>query len=143
MNTFQGTNNQIRCIRRYCDDIILGPIQVHRAKCVNSFRSSFHLDFSHIVAEANCKLQLIYEPEQRQQISTSFSSRCPHQNSKAKKFDDLSYDDVISKNLKVMDITAITLAKENKIPIIVFSILQKDSLIEIIEGVGSFTTIKG
>ena len=42
-----------------------------------------------------------------------------------------------------MDITAITLAKENKIPIVVFSILQKDSLIEIIEGVGSFTTIKG
>ena len=67
----------------------------------------------------------------------------PYQNSKAKKFDDLSYDDVISKNLKVMDITAITLAKENKIPIVVFSILQKDSLIEIIEGVGSFTTIKG
>ena len=42
-----------------------------------------------------------------------------------------------------MDITAITLAKENKIPIVVFSILQKDSLIEIIEGKGSFTTIKG
>ena len=55
----------------------------------------------------------------------------------------LSYDDVISKNLKVMDITAITLAKENKIPIVVFSILQKDSLIEIIEGKGSFTIIKG
>ena len=43
---------------------------------------------------------------------------------KSKKFDELSYDDVIRKNLKVMDITAITLAKENKIPIVV-SILQK------------------
>jgi len=42
----------------------------------------------------------------------------------------------------VMDITAITLAKENKIPIVVFSILQKDSLIEIIEGKGSFTIIR-
>ena len=67
----------------------------------------------------------------------------PFKNSKAKKFDELSYDDVIRKNLKVMDITAITLAKENKIPIVVFSILQKDSLIEIINGNGSFTTIKG
>ena len=67
----------------------------------------------------------------------------PLKNSKAKKFDELSYDDVIRKNLKVMDITAITLAKENKIPIVVFSILQKDSLIEIINGNGSFTTIKG
>ena len=42
-----------------------------------------------------------------------------------------------------MDITSITLAKENKIPIVVFSILQKDSLIEIINGNGSFTIIKG
>ena len=67
----------------------------------------------------------------------------PFKNSKAKKFDELSYDDVISKNLKVMDITAVTLAKENKIPIVVFSILQKDSLIEIINGNGSFTIIKG
>ena len=67
----------------------------------------------------------------------------PLKDSKAKKFDELSYDDVISKNLKVMDITAVTLAKENKIPIVVFSILQKDSLIEIINGNGSFTIIKG
>ena len=67
----------------------------------------------------------------------------PLKNSKAEKYDKLSYDDVISKNLKVMDITAITLAKENKIPIVVFSILQKDSLIEIIKGNGSFTIIRG
>ena len=67
----------------------------------------------------------------------------PLKNSKAKKFNDLSYDEVINKNLQVMDITAITLAKENKIPIVVFSILQKDSLIEIINGNGSFTIIKG
>merc|ERR1711991_615489 len=67
----------------------------------------------------------------------------PFKNSKAKKFDELCYDDVIRKNLKVMDITAITLAKENKIPIVVFSILQKDSLTEIINGNGSFTIIKG
>ncbi|MAI29517.1 MAG: UMP kinase [Rickettsiales bacterium] len=66
----------------------------------------------------------------------------PLKNSKAKKFNDLTYDDVISRNLKVMDITSITLAKENKIPIVVFSILQKDSLIEIINGKGSFTVIK-
>ena len=63
-------------------------------------------------------------------------------NKDTKKFNDLSYDEVINKNLQVMDITAITLAKENKIPIVVFSILQKDSLIEIIEGRGSFTIIR-
>ena len=62
---------------------------------------------------------------------------------RAKKIDYLSYDDVIIKNLKVMDITSITLAKENKIHIVVFSILHKDSLIEITNGNGSFTIIKG
>ena len=60
----------------------------------------------------------------------------PLKNPRAKKFENLSYDDVISKNLIVMYNTSITLAKENKIPVIVFSILQKDSLIEIINGKG-------
>ena len=64
-------------------------------------------------------------------------------NKKAKKLNLLSYDDVIRRNLKVMDTTSITLAKENKIPIIVFSILQKDFLTEIIKGKGSYTIIKG
>lgn len=67
----------------------------------------------------------------------------PMINKKAKKLNLLSYDDVIRRNLKVMDTTSITLAKENKIPIIVFSILQKDFLTEIIKGKGSYTIIKG
>ena len=66
----------------------------------------------------------------------------PMINKKAKKLNLLSYDDVIRRNLKVMDTTSITLAKENKIPIIVFSILQKDFLTEIIKGKGSYTIIK-
>ena len=66
----------------------------------------------------------------------------PMINKKAKKLNFLSYDNVIRRNLKVMDTTSITLAKENKIPIIVFSILQKDFLTEIIKGKGSFTIIK-
>ena len=61
---------------------------------------------------------------------------------KAKKLNLLSYDNVIRRNLNVMDTTSITLAKENKIPIIVFSILQKDFLTEIIKGKGSYTIIK-
>ena len=66
----------------------------------------------------------------------------PMINKKAKKLNLLSYDNVIRRNLNVMDTTSITLAKENKIPIIVFSILQKDFLTEIIKGKGSFTIIK-
>ena len=60
----------------------------------------------------------------------------------AKKLYDLNYDYVINNNLKIMDTASISLAKENKIPILVFSILEKNSLINIISGRGSYTIIK-
>jgi uridylate kinase len=50
------------------------------------------------------------------------------------KFDEITYDDVIKKDLKVMDLTAITLCKENKMPIIVFNLNKADSLKKIIMG---------
>ena len=59
----------------------------------------------------------------------------------AKKLYDLNYDYVINNNLKIMDTASISLAKENNIPILVFSILEKDSLTKIIEGKGSYTII--
>lgn len=46
----------------------------------------------------------------------------------AKLFKQITYSDVIEKNLRVMDLTAITLCKENKLPIIVLNINQKDNL---------------
>ncbi|MFL2675758.1 MAG: UMP kinase [Alphaproteobacteria bacterium] len=60
----------------------------------------------------------------------------------AKKLYDLNYDYVINNNLRIMDTASISLAKENKIPILVFSILEKDSLINVINGSGSCTIIK-
>ncbi len=65
----------------------------------------------------------------------------PLKNKKAKKLSNLNYDYVINNNLKIMDTSSISLAKENKIPIVVFSILQKNALTEIINGKGSFTII--
>ena len=65
----------------------------------------------------------------------------PKVNKNAKKLYDLNYDYVINNNLKIMDTASISLAKENKIPILVFSILEKDSLSKIIEGKGSYTII--
>ena len=63
-------------------------------------------------------------------------------NKNAKKLYDLTYDYVINNELKIMDTASISLAKENKIPILVFSILEKNSLRDIINGKGSFTFIK-
>ena len=52
----------------------------------------------------------------------------PHKNDKAIKYDSLSYKQVIESELKVMDLTAITLCKENKLPISVININSRNNL---------------
>ena len=52
----------------------------------------------------------------------------------AKKFDEISYIDVIKKNLKVMDSTAITLCMDNNLPIVVFNIKRPDNIKKIVLG---------
>lgn len=66
----------------------------------------------------------------------------PKTNPNAKRFDTISFDEVIEKQLKVMDITAVALAKENNIPIVVFAQRGEDSLAKAVSGEGSFTIIK-
>ena len=58
----------------------------------------------------------------------------PVKNSSAIKYDQLSYDKVLEDNLRVMDLTAITLCKENNIPIQVFNIKEPGTLKELILG---------
>ena len=58
----------------------------------------------------------------------------PVKNPSAVKYDNLSYDKVLKDNLRVMDLTAITLCKENKIPIQVFNIKESGALKELILG---------
>ena len=53
----------------------------------------------------------------------------------AKKFDTLTFKAVIEKELRVMDLTAVTLCKENNLPIIVFDIKSKNGLIDIVNSV--------
>lgn len=66
----------------------------------------------------------------------------PLKNPKAKKFDEISYNEVIEKRLGVMDLTAIAMARENKLPIIVFSQHEKNALKKVLAGKGNFTIIK-
>jgi len=56
----------------------------------------------------------------------------PMQHSDAKKMNIIDYDEVLTKNLKVMDATAITMAKENNLPIVVADMFETGSLLEII-----------
>lgn len=58
----------------------------------------------------------------------------PESNSQAKKYDKISHTDLLQKDLKVLDATAASLCRENKIPIIVFNIYDKDNLRRIIFG---------
>jgi uridylate kinase len=59
----------------------------------------------------------------------------------AKRFDRLSYQDVLTQNLRVMDTSAIALARENKVPILVFSIHNPDGFADVVSGVGTYTVI--
>ena len=65
----------------------------------------------------------------------------PVLNSDAKKFKKLNYSDVISKNLRVMDLTAITLCKENNLPVQVFDINKYGNLRKLVLGKGIGTII--
>ena len=65
----------------------------------------------------------------------------PKKNSSSKKFDTISYKKVLSENLKVMDSSAISLARDNNIPMVVFSILEKNAFEEAVKGHGSNTVI--
>jgi len=58
----------------------------------------------------------------------------PEKNPKAKMYKKLSYANVLDQNLKVMDLTAITLCQENDLPILVFNMNKKDNLKKIVTG---------
>lgn len=58
----------------------------------------------------------------------------PKKHSDATKFDSLTYDDVLMKNLQVMDQTAISLCKDTKLPIVVFDFNQSQTIRQIIQG---------
>lgn len=58
----------------------------------------------------------------------------PEKDSNATKFDTISFQEVLTKGLKVMDTTAFTLSQENKLPIVVFDMNKKGNLLKIVDG---------
>ena len=65
----------------------------------------------------------------------------PELNNNATMFHDISFDKVLDKNLQIMDSTAFTLSKENKLPIVVFNMNKKGNLKNILEGKKIGTTV--
>lgn len=65
----------------------------------------------------------------------------PKLDKNATRYETIKYIDVIKQDLRVMDQTSITLAKDNKLPIIVFSIKEENALQQVVCGKGKFTII--
>ena len=65
----------------------------------------------------------------------------PKLNPDAKFYPKISYDEVLQKNLRVMDASAIALARENDLPIIVFSLDEPNGLAGVVNGHGKFTIV--
>ncbi|WP_264686257.1 UMP kinase [Wolbachia endosymbiont (group B) of Eupeodes latifasciatus] len=73
------------------------------------------------------------------QVSGVYSAD-PKKNENAVMYDRLSYTDLLTRDLKVMDASAISLARENSIPIVVFS-LKREKMVDIIKGQGTYTIV--
>jgi uridylate kinase len=86
-------------------------------------------------AEMNCDAML-----KGTQVDGVYSAD-PKKHPDAERFDYLSYHEVLSRDLKVMDASAISLSRENRIPIIVFSIHDRGALAAVLKGEGRCTII--
>jgi uridylate kinase len=69
--------------------------------------------------------------------------RDPIAHPKAKKFRELTYIEVLQKNLKVMDATAISLCMDNGLPIVVFDLTKKGNVVRVVRGEKIGTTVHG
>lgn len=65
----------------------------------------------------------------------------PEKNPNASRFEEITYMDILKKNLRVMDLTAISLCQENNLPIIVFNMDQPDNLLKLVTGQNIGTTV--
>ena len=67
----------------------------------------------------------------------------PRKNSNAKRYEELDYTTALTKNLGVMDATAVSLCRENRLPILVFNLTRPGSIIRVLRGEKIGTLVKG
>lgn len=66
----------------------------------------------------------------------------PQKEPDAERYDSLTYMDVLTRDLKVMDATAVSLARENDIPIVVFNVRETGNFAKVLNGLGKCTIVK-
>jgi uridylate kinase len=87
-------------------------------------------------AEMNCDAMM-----KATQVDGVYSAD-PKKDPKAVRYDSLSYHEVLARDLKVMDASAISVSRENRIPILVFSLGDKGELARVLAGTGRATIIE-
>ncbi|MEO6607654.1 MAG: UMP kinase [Aestuariivirga sp.] len=65
----------------------------------------------------------------------------PKKDPKAKRFEKITFDEILSKDLRIMDPAAIALARDNGIPVVVFSIREPGNVRSVLQGTGTYTTV--
>jgi uridylate kinase len=65
----------------------------------------------------------------------------PEKDPKAKRFEVITFDEVIRRNLKVMDATAFTMCRDNRMPIVVFNMNKSGNLLKLVKGTKTGTLI--
>ena len=65
----------------------------------------------------------------------------PKKNPKAQRFDKITFNDILARDLRIMDPAAIALARDNGIPVIVFSIREPGAVLQVLKGAGRFTIV--
>jgi len=118
------------------DHLAKGRVAIFAGGTGNPF---FTTDTAAALRAAEMECQALYKATQVDGVYSADPKKVPD----AKRYDRLSYADVLKQDLKIMDGAAIALARDNRIPIIVFSIKNQGSLALELQGQGASTTIDG
>ena len=112
-----------------------GRVVIFAAGTGNPF---FTTDTAAALRAAEMRCDALFKGTSVDGVYTADPKRDPH----ARRYDRLGYLDVLSRDLKVMDASAISLMRENKIPIVVFSIRTPGALLDVVTGRGVHTVIE-
>ena len=120
--------------RRAMRHLEKGRVVIFAAGTGNPF---FTTDTAAALRAAEIGVEALFKGTSVDGVYTADPKRDPH----AQRYDRLSYLDVLSRDLRVMDASAISLMRESGIPIVVFSIRQPGALLRVLTGEGVHTTI--
>jgi uridylate kinase len=139
------------------DSRVMTAISINRvAEPYIKNKASNHLDKNRVVIFASCTGNPFFSTDTAAVLRASemksdvilkgtkvdgIYDKDPISNLDAQKISSISYTDYLNKDIKVMDATAISLAKDRSLPIIIFSILKSSNILDIVDGNGSYSII--